>query len=175
MPVKFIFKIPQMSVWMLLHQTYNSISRCEEALFAQFDLTARQHAILMAIKYIDAPANPTQIADWVDRNLNSITLIVDRMEKNGLVRRTRDPEDRRSFRLVVTEKGEEYLKRSAQEAITLVMRLLENLSEEELQLLKTLLEKVRLQAIQYRQTGQTLKEIVTREDPQMVHLSKQRK
>ena len=169
MPVKFAFKIPQLAVWMLLHQTYNSILKCEEELFAEIDLTSRQHTILMAIKYVDGPATPTQIADWVDRNLNTVTLIVDRMAKNGLVKRARDMEDRRSFRLILTAKGEEYLNRSTKIAITLVKRLLETLSDEELQTLETLLAKVRLQAIQHHRKDNILKEVVTREDPEVVN------
>jgi len=168
MPVKFVFKMPQLAVWMLLHQTYNSILKCEEELFAQIGLTTRQHAILMAIKYIDRPATPTQIADWVDRNLNTVTLIVDRMVKNDLIKRVRDIEDRRSFHLVMTEKGKEYLKMSTQISTPLVMILLENLSHEELLTLETLLAKVRLRAIQQSRKSQNLKEVVPREDPQMV-------
>lgn len=81
MPYKFVFNNQLLGVWMLMHQTYHSISRCEDKELSKLDISARQHAILMAIKYTDGPATPTQIAKWVDRNANSITLILDRMEK----------------------------------------------------------------------------------------------
>ena len=108
MPVKFAFKIPQLAAWMLLHQTYNSISRCEDSVFGEIHMTAQQHGILMAVKHLSYPATPTQIADWVDRNLNTTTMIIERMEKKGLVKRVRDIQDRRSYRVAMTEKGEEY-------------------------------------------------------------------
>jgi DNA-binding MarR family transcriptional regulator len=169
MPVKFAIKIPQLAVWMLLHQTYYSILKCEDELFTQVDLTTQQHNILLAIKYINGPATPTQIANWVDRNLNTVTLIVDRMHKNGLVKRARDMDDRRSFRLILTEKGDAYLNRGTKSAITLIKRLLENLSDDELQTLETLLAKVRLQAIQHHRKDNILREVTTREDPEVVN------
>jgi DNA-binding MarR family transcriptional regulator len=164
MPVKFVFKNPQMSVWMLLHQTYNSVTKCEEELFAKFDLTARQHAVLMAVKYIDPPATPTLIADWVDRNLNTVTMIIERMEKDGLVDRVMDLQDRRSYRVVITKKGEACLKKSMLPGSKLIRHILETLSDEEMQTLETLLEKVRIQAIQKCSGNKTLKEHVAREN-----------
>ena len=159
MPVKFIFNNPQMDVWMLIHQTYYSVLRCEEKLFTGTGLTTQQHAILMAIKNADGPATPTQIADWVDRNLNSITLIVDRMEKSGLVKRVRDVRDRRSLRIVMTEKGEQYLKQNTTMSWQLIKDLLKVLSEEEMRQLAGLLEKVRQQAIEQCNGKKSLREV----------------
>jgi MarR family 2-MHQ and catechol resistance regulon transcriptional repressor len=168
-PVKFVFSNSQMAVWMLLHQTCYSVSKCEDAIYAGTGITTQQHAVLMAIKYADAPATPTQIAEWVDRNTNSITLIVDRMEKNGLVKRERDSRDRRSLRIAITEKGEDQLKKSAMTGWNLIKGMLDGLSEEELQLLAKLLEKVRTRAIQHRQNDKILKEVVVDSQPNMAH------
>lgn len=165
MPVKFNFNNQQLMVWILLHQTLNSVIKCEEKVYAKLGLTSQQHAILMAIKNADAPATPTQIADWVDRNLNSITLIVDRMEKGGFVKRVRDIQDRRSIRLSITEKGDQYLKSSAQSGWDLIQDVLKVLSEEEIENLKGLLEKVRYQAIEKCYRNKTVKEVTIDERP----------
>jgi DNA-binding MarR family transcriptional regulator len=163
MPVKFVFDIPQMTAWMLLHQTYNSITKCEEKTFAEVDLTPQQHAVLSAIKYSPGPATPTQIADWLDRNLNSMTLIIDRMEKGGLIKRVRDIKDRRSFRLAMTGKGEKLLKAGTLHAAPLVKQLLRNLSDKELQTLVELLEKVRTESTRLWPKPKALKEVVVGE------------
>jgi MarR family 2-MHQ and catechol resistance regulon transcriptional repressor len=168
MPVKFTFNDNlQLTVWMLLHQTYNSIRKCENDVFAKTGITTQQHAILMAIKYANAPASPTQIADWVDRNPNSITLIIDRMEKNGLVKRVRDFKDRRSIRIAMTEKGERCLAESTVIGWDLIKEILDILSDEEMEKLKELLEKVRLQAVRHLQDEKNLKEIVVNKRKQM--------
>jgi DNA-binding MarR family transcriptional regulator len=127
MPVNFLFSNPLLQVWMLLHQTHNSLVRCEEIVFAKTGLTAQQHAILMAISYIEGPATPTEIANWVDRKVNSITLIVDRMEKAGLVRRVRDVPDRRSHRLELTDKGKKALAQGINTSWTLIQELISSL------------------------------------------------
>jgi DNA-binding MarR family transcriptional regulator len=147
-PVQPASNIPQLALWKLLHQTYKSVSRCEYGLFTTIGLTDMQHAILMTIKQVNTPVNPTYIAEQVDRNLNTVTLIIERMAKKGLIVRTRDADDQRSYEVVITEKGKEYLKRSSPKSSALIMKVLETLSAEELQTLTTLLEKIRLQAIQ---------------------------
>jgi MarR family 2-MHQ and catechol resistance regulon transcriptional repressor len=169
-PVKFNFSNQRLMVWILLHQTLNSVIKCEDKVYAKSGLTTQQHAILMAIKNANSPATPTQIADWVDRNLNSITLIVDRMEKNGFVKRVRDIQDRRSIRLSITEKGEQYLKNSAQSGWDLIQDIFEVLSDEDIQTLKGLLEKVRYQAIEKSYRDKTIKEIMIDERPGLKRL-----
>lgn len=160
MPVKFVFSNLQIGVWMLMHQTSNSIMKCDEKLFDTKELTTQQHAVLMAIKYANGPATPTQIADFVDRNVNSITLIVDRMEKGGLVQRVRDIQDRRSLRIAITEKGEEQLKKSTARGLQMIQNIMKGLSEEELTTLAALLDKVRNQAIQQCYNDKEIKEVV---------------
>ena len=159
MPVKFIFQNPKMSAWMMLHQTMNSLSRCEEKNFIRLGLTTQQHAILMAIKYSGTPPSLTQIADWVDRHANSITLIVDRMEKSGLVKRVRNKEDRRSFGIVMTPKGEKYLESGVRAGIPLIQEILDCISQEELQTLQGFLEKIRNKAIEQCYENKIITEI----------------
>jgi len=85
-PVDFKFENPFMRLWLLLHQTYNSISKCEDNVFSKYGITTEQHAVLMAIHHIQGPVTPTEVGQWLDRNTNSISLIVERMVKLGLMR-----------------------------------------------------------------------------------------
>jgi MarR family transcriptional regulator, organic hydroperoxide resistance regulator len=48
---------------------------------------------------------PSQIAESVFREKNSVTAVINTMEKQGVVRREPSPEDRRSVKVVITEKG----------------------------------------------------------------------
>ncbi len=102
---------------------------------------------MVAIKYLKTEAIPTNISRWVDRNVNTVTLIMERMAKKGLIIRFPDMNDRRSFHVIMTEKGQEYLKKNARKSSALIRKLLENLSDDELRTLSTLLEKIRRQAI----------------------------
>jgi len=59
MPVKFGFESSFLRVWLLLHQTYNMVLKCEDQVFGKHGLSTEQHAVLLAIKYIDDPVTPT--------------------------------------------------------------------------------------------------------------------
>ncbi len=159
MPVKFNFGNPQMRTWMLIHQAYNSIARSEDKQYSQIRFSAQQQSILMAIKFSGGPVTPTMLADWVDRHLNSITLIVGRMEKSGLIKRVRNQMDRRSFFLVMTPKGEDYLREGIQRGWELIQNILSGLTPEEMNTLSNLLEKVRLKAIDRYYDDKTIREI----------------
>ncbi len=149
MPVKFAFGNPILGAWALYRQTYNSITRCEEALFAKLGLTPQQYMVLLAIKYIHGPVTPTDVANWLDRNTNSITLIVDRMEKDGLVTRVRDLPDRRALRLVITPKGKEAFDRATGPGWELIQEIMSCFSEEELKTFIRLLGKMRGKTFEY--------------------------
>lgn len=167
MPVKFEFDNPFMRAWLLLHQTHNSILKCEDKVFGKHGITTEQHSVLMAIKYIKGPVKPTDVGRWLDRNTNSVSLIVDRMVKAGLVRRIRDLPDRRSVRLVITNKGKGILDQATIAGWQLVLEILSGLPEEEIRTLIRLLETVREKAIEYLNPGEVTEEI-KRGDPKNI-------
>jgi len=161
MSVKFLLNQPIHKAWILCHQCQNMVTKCEEFVLAKVGLTPQQYSVLMAIKFLNKPATPTDVAHWLDRNTNSITLIVDRMERDGLIERARDLRDRRSLRLVMTKKGEDLLERGSVPAWELAQQVMSCLSEEELQTLNKLVEKVRERAFQFLCPGQNLEEVPT--------------
>jgi len=48
---------------------------------------------------------PTEIAESVFREKNSITAVINNLETEGVVRREPSPDDRRSVKVVITDKG----------------------------------------------------------------------
>jgi len=146
MPVRVALSDPIHKVWRLLRQTYILVSKCEEAILAKEGITLQQYKVLMAIKYINGPVTPTDVARWLDRNTNSITLIIDRMESGGLVKRVRNLRDRRALRLVVTRKGQAIFDQATKPGWELMKRLMSCFSEEELQTFAQLMEKLREKA-----------------------------
>ena len=159
MPVKFVLSDPTLKAWILLRQTYISVSKCEEAAFAKVGITLQQYKVLMAIKYINDPVTPTDVARWLDRNSNSITLIIDRMEKDGLVERVRNLRDRRALRLVITPKGQEIFDRATMPGWELMKRLMSCFSGEELQTFDRLMEKLREKASEELAPGEPIEEV----------------
>ena len=169
MSVKFLFKQPEHKLWVLCHQTHNLVTKCEEQACSQGGLTPQQVGVMMAIKRIKPPVTPTEVARWLDRSTNSVTMIVDRMEKAGLVERKRDVEDRRSLRLVITKKGDESFEQVLGPGWELIKYVLSSLTGEEMQALTRLLEKMREKAYQYLKPGAIMEEVATDDERHFAH------
>ena len=172
MTSSFEFENVHHSSWLLLHQTHNLVLRCEASVFAQDGLTPQKHAILMAIRYIEDPVTPTEVANWLDRSTNSISLIIDRMVKKGLVKRNRNLRDRRSVRLSITEKGNEMLDQATTSGWELIQHILSPLSDDELVLLSSMLQRVRQRAFEYINSEQDMERIDMSEADDTAHFSK---
>lgn len=69
----------------------------------EFDLTMQQAQLLCVL--IPRPYGMFELAKTLNLAKSSISGLVDRSEKRGLVRREADPGDGRAFRVVLTEKG----------------------------------------------------------------------
>ena len=149
MPVKFTFANPLMKAWLLIHQSHNLLSRSENAIFAKMGLTSRKHSVLLALKNLPNPVTVTDVARWLDRNPNGISMMIDRMERDGLVERVRDMPDRRAVRLVITRRGEELYKEANVLNWQLFQEVFSRIPEEDLLKLSNLLKKVRSQTLDY--------------------------
>ena len=70
-------------------------------------LTAAKHQLLLAVKGHHDPAGPTigEIADYLVLRHHSAVGLVDRAEKDGLVRRASDPTSRSVVRVTLTPEG----------------------------------------------------------------------
>jgi len=142
------FNESQHSVWRLLHRTSDLISRCEEVTFAQKAGVSHQHyEILLMMVALDGPVRAVDLARQLERSTNTMSTILDRMEKCGFVRKVRNLSDRRAVRLVVTQKGKDKLKQATETGWTLIHRLLASFSDRDLDSLSCLLEKLRNSAI----------------------------
>jgi DNA-binding MarR family transcriptional regulator len=71
-----------------------------------------------------------------------VSRMLEVLEGEGHVRRTRDPSDRRKVQVEITEAGLERLERMHPEVVTAADRALEPLSAEDRRALKALLEKL---------------------------------
>ncbi len=159
MPIKFKFDNVDKGAWILLRQSYNLILKCEDRVFAEYDLTTEQHTVLMAIKNISGPVRITDIARWLDRSVNSVSMIIDRMVKAGLVRRTRDRKDRRTVFVAMTSKAEKAYFPATEAGWELVRQMLSPLSAEDKRTLIRLLEMLRDKTYEYLEPGGVAEEV----------------
>ena len=164
MPIKFKFENLDKGVWVLLRQAYNLILKCEDRVFSEYNLTTEQHAVLMVIKQISGPVRITDIARWLDRSVNSISMIIDRMVKAGLVRRVRDRKDRRTVFVTITSKAEKAYVPASVAGWDLIQEILSPLSDEDKRTLIRLLETLRDKTYDYLEAGEVAEEVRINED-----------
>jgi DNA-binding MarR family transcriptional regulator len=83
-----------------------------------------------------------QLADQLQKDKNSVTKLVDAIEKKGFVVRKQDPHDRRANTLVLTEKANELKPGAKQKGISILDQILEGISEDELRSFLSTLRKL---------------------------------
>jgi DNA-binding MarR family transcriptional regulator len=159
MPIKFKFDNLDKGTWILLRQAYNLIFKCEDRVFSECGLTTEQHTVLMAIKNISEPVRITDIARWLDRSVNSVSMIIDRMVKAGLVKRTRDTKDRRTVFVTMSSKAEEAYVPATAAGWGLIQKILSPLSDEDKRTLIKLLETLRDKTYDYLEPGGSVEEV----------------
>lgn len=84
-----------------------------------------------------------ELAERLDVEPITACRIVDRLEEAGLVERQRDPEDRRAWRLVLTEKAEPILARLRELAEDMASEAFAGFSVEEYEAIRAKLVRVR--------------------------------
>jgi DNA-binding MarR family transcriptional regulator len=139
-------------------------------MYGEKGLTMEQYATLVAIKYLNDPVRPTDVARWIGRRTNSVSMMVDRMVKAGLVRRERDRRDRRVVRLIITSKAENALKPATRAGWEFIQKIMSPLSDEDRQTFARLLETLRYQTMNYLNPGEDIEEMVRNDDKSHVNL-----
>ena len=97
----------------------------------------------VALTYLRESRLATQqkLAKTLMMDANNCVILLNGLEENGLIERTRDPEDRRRHIVAITPKGQRALERAERELETVEDDVLGNLSAEERDQLRELLAK----------------------------------
>jgi len=152
-------EIDILKLWRQLHQTHALLKRCEDQIFYEYGLTTEQFSVLVTIDYFTGPTKVTDIANWLERSTNSISMIVDRMVKAGLVRRIRDRSDRRVVHVVNTSKGENAFKPATKGSFEIIRKILLQLSYEDRSTLLSLLGTMKYEILKYLNPGVDIEEV----------------
>ncbi len=98
---------------------------------AEHGITIAQSFIVLSLLEKDGQ-NVKELAECLSIDSSAITGLVDRLEKEGLVERRVDPNDRRAFRIVLTTGGRELAEGLLPVAVEFNDNLKKNLTKQEL-------------------------------------------
>ena len=102
----------------------------------------KNEVLVFWLLYQKNEVNMTEIADYIHVPLNTATGIIQRMEKNGLVLRTRSKEDKRVVNIGFSEKGMTQFEALVSEIIYYVMKDVGTFTKEEIELFYRMMSKV---------------------------------
>jgi len=140
-------------LWRQVYQTYTLLKKCEDQVFEEYGLTTEQYGVLVAMDYLGSPIKVTDVARWLERSTNSISMIIDRMVKIGLVKRARSTGDRRIVYLTATSKGKSALKPATLASLEVIKKILSPLSYEDRSALLNLLGTIKYEMLEYLNPG----------------------
>lgn len=103
---------------------------------------SKNEVFVMILLYRRGEVNMTQVSDYLDVPLNTVTGIVDRMEKRGLLERRRSAEDKRVVTIQMTAQGTACIKDILDQVFRYGQSILNRLTPQELQNGIQLIDKV---------------------------------
>jgi DNA-binding MarR family transcriptional regulator len=112
-------------------------------LFRKHGLTSSQYNVLRILRGEGKPMACLDIAERMVQVVPAMTGLIDRLEKQELVRRDRCSEDRRVIFIELTEKGAVLLQQLDEPVMKMHQKLVGHLNPSELKELSRLLEKCR--------------------------------
>jgi len=95
-----------------------------------FELRKVEFSLLMLL-HANGPLSPKQLATTLTLTSPNLTLLLDRLQSRGLLRRERNPSDGRSQHILLTEKGQRLARDSAAAAVPMERELQQPLSRAE--------------------------------------------
>ncbi|WP_420596866.1 MarR family winged helix-turn-helix transcriptional regulator [Deinococcus sp.] len=110
---------------------------------ADYDLTTSQFAVLEAVYHL-GPLSQRQLGHKILRSSGNLTMVIDNLEKAGLVRRERNITDRRVMNVTLEQAGRTLIERVLPPHVAGIVDVFAGLSESELAQLATLTRKLGL-------------------------------
>jgi MarR family 2-MHQ and catechol resistance regulon transcriptional repressor len=86
-----------------------SVSSRVEGRFSDLGLSVSQFGVLEALHHL-GPLYQKDLARKILKSTGNITMVVDNLEKRGLVERVRDEKDRRHYFVRITKKGSDIIR-----------------------------------------------------------------
>ena len=120
------------------------IDALEERL-AKFDLKAQDYLVLISIAQ-DVADTASSVCSVLSHDPGAMTRKIDALEKRGLLRRVRDPDDRRAIKLELTPEGRKLYPRMLAEGVGIANDFLHGFTKTEVRQLEDMLKRILVNA-----------------------------
>ena len=121
-----------LKTFVLFVQTAETVLKYSDAQFYKgANLSIVKYAALRILDINGGTMTPSQLAAWMFKERHSITTLVERLRRDGLVGTRRQTRDRRSVSVILTDKGREVLEQATPAAREIVERVMSSMSDDE--------------------------------------------
>ena len=134
------------SFWAHLYTSLELVERAREMELSRLGLSVIQVKVLYAVHTSQEPLTPSKLGRLLSREPHSMSALINRMEKNGLVAKKRDLKRKNLIRVAVTPKGKETLDRVR--AARETSRITTCLTKEEIDSMNACADKLRARAVE---------------------------
>ena len=138
----------EFAAWVLLRQACDAICIARDAELRNYGISTIEAGCLLIIKEKENMVTPAEIARYLFRRPHSVSGLINRMERKGLVTKNKDLPKKNQIRMSITEKGEKAYSQSTKRKS--IARIFSTLNGEEIKQFTLYLKRLR---------AETLKEI----------------
>lgn len=130
-----------LSTFIVLTRTYHDVHQRELETITNSSLTIAQFAVLEVLY----THRQLTIGEIIKKNLTTsgnMTVVINNLEKKNYIKKIIHPEDKRYTYVELTEKGYEIMQNILPQHFQNIIKIMDELSDEEKRLFKTLLKKL---------------------------------
>lgn len=128
------------NLYILLDQVDSIITNAVELEIKHLNMTQPQVRVLTMLSREDKPVTLEELANWTLKEFNSVSTLINRMEKKGLIKKSKKSGDLKTY-ISLTEKGSDlYHHKVTERSIRLIF---EKLTSPEKKRLESTLKKLR--------------------------------
>jgi len=140
----FTYEDEDQDLWIILTHARYMILRAREKELQRYGISPEQASLLFMVQALENKATPTALSRYLLRQPHTLSALVDRTAKRGLVRKVKDLDRKNLVRVEITEKGLKAYEQSSRRGP--VHRVMGELTPEEKKKFRQYLEKIYAQA-----------------------------
>jgi DNA-binding MarR family transcriptional regulator len=133
------------NLWTMIEQVHSGITLARDRELEPHGLSTIKAAALFIIDAIGEEATPAEISRWILRRPHSVSGLLDRMEGEGLIRKSKDLQKKNLVRVTITPQGRKAYNQSLKKKA--INQILAALTVQERHQLYTCMDKLRTKAL----------------------------
>lgn len=133
-------------LWKTMHDACDLLTRCEESIYGETGVSGTQCSVLMTLARQRERPSITALALLLNRNVNSMSAIIDRMERNDLVKRMKHNGGKTSV-IALSTMGKRISGLASEKERKLVDRMLSENSLEDLKTCLRVMERMKIELV----------------------------